>query len=36
VTEPNATYEAHMTDANGPPVTVYVDASFDYVSTERR
>jgi hypothetical protein len=28
------TYEAHMTDANGNPVTVYVDASFDVVSVE--
>jgi uncharacterized membrane protein YkoI len=32
----HAKYEAHMTDANGNPVTVYVDASFDYVSTESR
>ena len=30
----NAKYEVHMTDANGDPVTVYVDASFNYVSTE--
>jgi hypothetical protein len=30
----NAKYEAHMTDASGNPVTVYVDASFDYVSTQ--
>jgi hypothetical protein len=30
----NATYEAHMTDASGQPVTVYVDANFDYVSTQ--
>jgi hypothetical protein len=30
----HAKYEAHMTDANGNPVTVYVDANFDYVSTE--
>jgi hypothetical protein len=28
-----ATYEAHMTRADGPPVTVYVDSSFNYVST---
>jgi len=30
----NAKYEAHMTDASGNPVTVYVDANYDYVSTE--
>ncbi len=30
----NAKYEAHMTDANGNPVTVYVDADFNYVSTQ--
>ena len=29
----NATYEAHMTKADGSPVTVYVDSSFQYVST---
>jgi hypothetical protein len=29
-----ATYEAHMTRADGTPVTVYVDASFNYVSTQ--
>jgi hypothetical protein len=29
----NATYEAHMTRADGTPVTVYVDSNFDYVST---
>jgi len=29
----NATYEAHMTRADGTPVTVYVDSSFNYVST---
>jgi hypothetical protein len=29
----NATYEAHMTKADGSPVTVYVDSSFNYVST---
>ena len=29
----NATYEAHMTRADGTPVTVYVDSSFQYVST---
>ena len=28
----NATYEAHMTRADGTPVTVYVDSSFNYVS----
>ena len=28
-----ATYEAHMTRADGTPVTVYVDSSFNYVST---
>jgi hypothetical protein len=32
----NAKYEAHMTDADGNPVTVYVDANYDYVSTESR
>ena len=32
----NAKYEAHMTDASGNPVTVYVDANFNYVSTESR
>jgi hypothetical protein len=32
----NAKYEAHMTDANGNPVTVYVDANYNYVSTETR
>src|SRR4051794_1095085 len=30
----NAKYEAHITDASGDPVTVYVDANYDYVSTE--
>ena len=30
----NAKYEAHVTDASGKPVTVYVDANFDYVSTQ--
>src|SRR6478609_11864877 len=30
----NATYEAHMTRADGTPVTVYVDANFQYVSTQ--
>jgi hypothetical protein len=29
----NATYEAHMTKADGSRVTVYVDSSFNYVST---
>jgi hypothetical protein len=27
-----ATYEAHMTKADGSPVTVYVDGSFQFVS----
>jgi hypothetical protein len=30
----HATYEAHMTDASGNPITVYVDDSFAAVSTE--
>jgi hypothetical protein len=30
----HAAYEAHMTDASGNPVTVYVDASFNVVSVE--
>jgi hypothetical protein len=30
----NAKYEAHMTDASGNPVTVYVDANYAYVSAE--
>src|SRR3954453_15835779 len=30
----NAKYEAHRPDASGKPVTVYVDANFDYVSTQ--
>ncbi len=30
----HAAYEAHMTKADGTPVTVYVDSNFDYVSTE--
>jgi len=30
----NATYEAHMTRADGTPVTVYVDSSYQYVSTQ--
>jgi hypothetical protein len=30
----NAAYEAHMTDADGAPVTVYVDKDFKVVSTE--
>lgn len=29
----NATYEAHMTKADGSPVTVYVDSAFQFVST---
>ena len=32
----HAKYEAHMTDASGTPVTVYVDESFNVVSTETR
>ena len=32
----NARYEAHMTKADGTPVTVYVDESFDVVSVETR
>ena len=32
----NAAYEAHMTDANGAPVTVYVSKDFAAVSVERR
>jgi hypothetical protein len=31
-----AKYEAHMTDADGSPVTVYVDDSFEVVSVESR
>ena len=31
-----AAYEAHMTDSSGAPVTVYVDKSFNDVSTETR
>ncbi len=30
----NATYEAHMTRADGSPVTVYVDGNFQFVSVE--
>ena len=30
----HAAYEAHMVDASGNPVTVYVDASFNVVSVE--
>ena len=29
-----ATYEAHMTKADGSPVTVYVDSSFAFVSVQ--
>ena len=29
-----ATYEAHMTKADGSPVTVYVDSSFAFVSMQ--
>lgn len=32
----NAAYEAHMTKADGTPVTVYVDKQFDVVSVESR
>jgi hypothetical protein len=32
----HAAYEAHMTSSSGAPVTVYVDKSFQYVSTETR
>jgi hypothetical protein len=32
----HAKYEAHMTDASGAPITVYVDADFNVVSTETR
>jgi hypothetical protein len=31
-----AAYEAHMTKADGTPVTVYVDKNFDFVSVETR
>ena len=34
--EGNAAYEAHMTRADGSPVTVYVNESFDVVSVESR
>ena len=30
----NAAYEAHMTKADGTPVTVYVDSSFNFVSVQ--
>jgi len=30
----HAAYEAHMTKADGSPVTVYVDKNFDFVSVE--
>jgi hypothetical protein len=30
----NALYEAHMTNADGAPVTVYVDKNFNVVSTD--
>ena len=30
----HAAYEAHMTKADGTPVTVYVDKNFDFVSVE--
>ena len=32
----NAAYEAHMTKADGTPVTVYVNKQFDVVSVESR
>ena len=32
----NAAYEAHMTNASGEPVTVYVDTTFAVVSVETR
>jgi hypothetical protein len=32
----NAAYEAHMTKADGTPVTVYVDKSYAVVSVETR
>ena len=32
----NALYEAHMTKADGTPVTVYVDKSFGVVGVESR
>jgi hypothetical protein len=30
----NAAYEAHMTKADGTPVTVYVDSDFNFVSVQ--
>jgi hypothetical protein len=32
----NALYEAHMTNASGAPVTVYVDKAFNVVSVQTR
>jgi hypothetical protein len=32
----NAKYEAHMTKADGTPVTVYVDANYNFVSVQTR
>ena len=32
----NAAYEAHMTKADGTPVTVYVNKEFEVVSVESR
>ncbi len=32
----HAAYEAHMTNASGAPVTVYVDKSFNVVGVETR
>ena len=34
--EGNAAYEAHMTKADGTPVTVYVNKQFEVVSVESR
>ena len=31
----NAAYEAHMTDASGAPVTLYVDKEFKVVGVDR-
>jgi hypothetical protein len=30
----HASYEAHMTKADGTPVTVYVDSNFNFVSVQ--
>lgn len=29
----HSTYEAHMLDASGNPITVYVNSSYEVVST---